>query len=93
MRVKSIIVLIAIAFSILSPLSLHLTIAQGHASIEGLDVCHAGSFALAPGHDVPCISEPLYRPCSPSRIENAQIQEPTLRVLIAASQEERPPKS
>ncbi len=92
MRVKSVIVLLAIVFSIFSPLSLHLTVAHGHATIEGLDVCHAGSLALAPGHEAPCVSEPLYRPCSLTQADRAEIHEPSLIILITASQEEHPPK-
>ncbi len=92
MRAKSIIVLFAIGISIFSPLSLHLTVAHGHATIEGLDVCHAGSLALAPGHEAPCVSEPLYRPYSLTLMGRAEIHEPSLFVLITASQEEHPPK-
>ncbi len=92
MKVKSVIVLLAIAFSIFSPLSLHLTIAHGHATIEGFDVCHAGSLALAPGHEAPCVSEPVYRPCSLTQAARVEIHEPSLIILITASQEEHPPK-
>jgi hypothetical protein len=93
MRMKSVIVLLAIAFSILSPLSLHLTIAQGHASIEGLDVCHAGSLALSPGQEAPCVSEPLFEPCLPSHIDSTMIVDATPRVFLTVFPEEHPPKT
>ncbi len=93
MKVKSIIVLFAVVVSVLSPLSLHLTIAHGSAAIEGLDVCHAGSLALAPGHDAPCVSEPLYRPSLPSHIERTELPDPTLRIPVIAFREEHPPQA
>ncbi len=93
MKLKSVIVLFAVVVSILSPLSLHLTIAHGTASIEGLDVCHAGSFALSPGHDAPCVNEPIYRPYLPSHCYNAEMFDPTMRILVIAFLEEHPPKA
>jgi len=93
MRMKSVIVLLAIVFSILSPLPLHLTIAHGHASIERLDVCHAGSLALSPGYEAPFVSEPLFETCLPSHINNFTIIDSMLRVLLTAFQEEHPPKA
>ncbi len=92
MRVKSLIILSAIIFGILSPLSLHLTLAHGHVSIEGLDVCHAGSFALSAGHDAPFVNEPLYQPYLPSHNESAEMVDSTPRILITAFQDEDPPK-
>ena len=93
MRVKSIIVLLAIAFSILSPLSVHLVIAHEQTSIGTFDVCHAGSLALSTSYDTPCISQPLYNPHLPSRVEDSEISDPTLKLLILACQNEHPPKS
>ncbi len=93
MKVKSIIVLFAAVVSVFSPLSLHLTFAHGHATIEGLDVCHAGSLALAPGHEAPCVNEPLYRSCLPSHIERAALPDHMLRILVLAFREEHPPKA
>ncbi len=92
MKVKSIVVLISILFSILSPLSLHLAFANGQATIEGLDVCHAGSLALSPGHDVPFENEPLYQPSLPSPNDSSEMVDALLRVLIMTYQDEDPPK-
>ncbi len=92
MQAKSIIVLLAIGFSIFSPLSLHLTVAHGHTSIDGFDVCHAGSLALSAGHNAPCVSEPFFCPCPPSSIDAAEIPDPVIEVQVLASQEEHPPK-
>jgi hypothetical protein len=92
MRVKSFIVLLAITFSVLSPLSVHLTIAHEQTSIGTFDVCHAGSFAISTSHDMPCVSQPIYRPCILSLVKGAEILDPTLKLLILTFQEEHPPK-
>jgi len=92
MRVKSVIVLLAIAFSVLSPVSVHLAIAQGETSIGTFDICHAGSPALSTSHDIPGVSEPVYRPCLPSYSDGGDILEPTLKLFLSAFQEEHPPK-
>ncbi len=92
MRVKSIIVLLAIAFSIFSPLSLHLTVAHGQASIEGFDVCHAGAFALSAGPEAPCVCEPLYDSLHPLQIAVVEINDPLLSTPLTTFQEEHPPK-
>jgi hypothetical protein len=92
MRLKSVIVLLAIVFSVISPLSVHLTIAHGQTSIETFDICHAGSLALSTSHDMPCVSEPVYRPCLPSHSAGAEKLDPIHKPLITTFQEERPPK-
>jgi hypothetical protein len=92
MKVRSVILLFAIAFSVLSPLSVHLTIAHGQTSIGTFDVCHAGATALSTSHDMPCVCQPIYGLCLPSRIEGTQILNPTLKLPISAFQEEHPPK-
>ncbi len=92
MRLKSIIVLLAIAISIFSPLSVHLTIAHGQTSIGTFDVCHAGSLALSTIDDTPCVSQPLYRPCLPSCVEGAEILDPTPKLFLSTFQVEHPPK-
>ena len=93
MKARSVIVLLAIAFSVLSPVSVHLTIAHGQTSIGTFDVCHAGSLALSTSHDMPCVSQPIYRLYLPSFVEDAQIPDPALKLIIAAFQEEHPPKN
>ena len=92
MKVRSVIVLFAIAVSVLSPLSVHLTIAHGQTSIEALDVCHAGSLALSASHDMPGVSQPIYGLYLPARVEGAQILDTTLKLFPPTFQEEHPPK-
>ena len=92
MKVRSVIVLFAIAVSVLSPLSVHLTITHGQTSIEAFDVCHAGSLALSASHDMPGVSQPIYGLYLPQRAESAQILDPTLKFLPPTLQKEHPPK-
>jgi hypothetical protein len=92
MKVKSVVVLFTIAFSVLSPLSVHLTIAHGQTSIGTFDVCHAGSTALSSSPDMPCVSQLIYTPCLPTHIESTQILGIALKLPISAFQEEHPPK-
>ncbi len=92
MKVKSVIVLLAIAFSILSPLSVHLTIAHEKTSIGTFDVCHAGSLAVSGSLDMPTMSEPVSCPFVPSYKDGVEILELTYQPFILIFQEEHPPK-
>jgi hypothetical protein len=92
MKARSAIVLFAIAFSVLSPLSVHLTIAHGQTSIGTFDVCHAGADALSTSHDMPCVSQQIYHPCLPSPVKGARTFDPALKPLNSTLQEEHPPK-
>jgi len=93
MKVRSVIVLFAIALSVLSPISVHLTIAHGQTSIGTFDVCHAGSPALSTSHDMPFVNQPIYHPYLVSRVEGTQLLDHTLTQLISTFQEEHPPKN
>jgi hypothetical protein len=92
MRTNSVIILLAITFSILSPISVHLTIAHGQPSIGTFDVCHAGSLAISASSDAPCVSQPIYHPDLPLHVEFAKIIDPTLQLFSTTSQDEHPPK-
>jgi hypothetical protein len=92
MKWQTIIVLVAIAFSVLSPLSVHLTIEYGQTSIGTFDVCHAGSLAVSSIHEMPCFIENLcvlIPPASPTRAENFS---PVSQLPIIAFRDEHPPK-
>jgi hypothetical protein len=93
MRAYSVIVLLAISFSILSPLSVHLTITHGLTSIGTFDVCHAGSLALSTGNDTLCVGQPLYHPWLPSHVEYAEMLNPKLKLITATFKDEHPPKT
>ncbi len=92
MRASSLIVLLAIALSILSPSPVPLASAHGQTVIGTLDVCHAGSLAISISHDTPCVIQPLYHPHLPSRMECPTIVDPTIRPFVLAFPEEHPPK-
>ncbi len=92
MKARSVIMLLAMAFGVLSPPAAHLTITHGQTSIGTLDVCHAGFPALSTSQDMPCVSQSIYGLYLPPFIEVAQILDPTLKFLFSTSQEEHPPK-
>jgi hypothetical protein len=93
MRWKAIIVLLAVALSIVVPPSLSLMIADGgHPLIGTLDVCHSATPALSSHGDMPCLNE---CPCCPfplAQIKVAEITNPPFKPLLLAFQDERPPK-
>jgi len=92
MKVRSVIVLLAIAVSVLSPLSVHMTIAHDQTFIGAFDVCHAGSLALQTGNDMPCVCQPIYGLYLPQRAEGTQILDLTRKIFPPTLQEEHPPK-
>jgi hypothetical protein len=85
MKVKTIIVLTAIAFSVLSPLSLHLVILHGQTSFEVFDVCHAATPAIASNGEVPCLNEAPCHPCRPEEADVARIEMPFSDLLCCSS--------
>jgi hypothetical protein len=93
MRVQTIIILLAIALSIVVPPSLPFAISHGgQSSIGTLDVCHSATPALSSNGDMQCINE---CPCGPLplALENvAEITPPTCKPFFIAFQDERPPK-
>lgn len=93
MRVKTVIVLVAIAFSVLSPLSLHLVVSHGQASLEAFDVCHAATPAIASNGDMPCLNETSCFPCQSAQVDVVRIVKPLFRPFVLIFQEERPPKT
>lgn len=93
MKWQTIIVVVAIAFSVLSPLSVHLTIEYGQTSIGTFDVCHAGSLAVSANHEILCITGDSSGLIPLRSTESAAIPSAVRKLLIIASQEERPPKA
>jgi hypothetical protein len=93
MRWQAVIVLLAIALSIVVPPSLPLMIGQGgQASIGTLDVCHSSLPALASNGNMPCVSECPCRPLPLAQKKVSEIANPPFKPLLIAFQDERPPK-
>jgi hypothetical protein len=94
MRMKAVIVLLAIAVSIIVPPSLPFTSSHsGHASIGILDVCHSAMPALSSNGDMPCITG---CPCDPLPLvleDIASLTLPLSKPFLISYQDERPPKS
>jgi hypothetical protein len=94
MKWQAIIILLAIALSIVVPPSLPFLSDQGAmAAIETLDICHSTTSALSSNGDMPCITG---CPCNPLPLA----LEGTMNIVtllskphFIANQDERPPKS
>ncbi|HEX9138032.1 MAG TPA: hypothetical protein VF905_13995 [Nitrospirota bacterium] len=93
MKLHAVIVLLAIALSIVLPPSLPVLSAHGgQASIGVLDVCHSATPALSSGGEMPCVSE---RPCRLPSLEQSRIPvmiNPSCKPVLIAYQKEQPPK-
>ncbi len=93
MKWMAVIVLLAIALSIVIPPSLSMMIAdKGHSRIGTLDVCHSAAPALSSDGDMPCMNETVCRPLRLAVYEVSRISSPRCKSLFIAFQEERPPK-
>jgi len=94
MRMKAIIILLAIMLSIVLPPSLPYTIShEGQASIGILDVCHSTTPALSSNGDMPCING---CPCNPLPLalqDTMKIVPLLSKPFLISYQDERPPKS
>jgi hypothetical protein len=94
MRWKSIILLLAIALSIVVPPALPIMIAQGgQTEIGTLDVCHSATPALSSNGDMPCINSAIDQPLPPGLSNISAVIAPRSKPFCIAFQDERPPKS
>ena len=91
---NALIVLLALALSVVAPPSLPwLANPGGESEIGTLDLCHSTAPGLSAGIDMPCISEcpghyaPLAIP-SPHEVPSV-----ALKSLLIAFQDERPPQA
>ncbi len=94
MRWQAIIVLLAIALSIVAPPVLPNRAAQGRqAEIGTLDVCHSAIPALSSNGDMPCINECMNQPLPLGLNLIFADTTPRFKPFCIAFQDERPPKS
>ncbi len=93
MKWRAIIVLAAIALSIVVPPSLPLLISgDAHASIGTLDVCHSATPALSSNGDMPCMNEPACHPAVISLFTSITPENKPLKPQSITFQDERPPR-
>jgi hypothetical protein len=93
MKWSALIVLFAIALSIVLPPSLPFLSDHGTmAAIGTLDVCHSATPALSSNGDMPCVNECPCRHLPLVASNNAEIFTPPFKPLLIAFQDERPPK-
>jgi hypothetical protein len=94
MRWQSIIVLMAIALSIVLPPALPIMAAQGgRVEIGTLDVCHSATPALSTSGDMPCINDCKNQPLPLGLSTVPAVAAPLFKPFSIAFQDERPPKS
>jgi len=94
MRWNAIIVLLAIALSIVVPPVLPIMVAQGsQAELGTLDVCHSATPALSSNGDMPCINESMNWPLPQGLSKVSAVAAPCFKPFSIAFQDERPPKS
>ena len=94
MKWQAIIVLLAIALTVLAPPSLPLLVARGgHAEIGALDVCHQATPALTSTGDMPCINSAptVHRPVS--FVTLSASQKPFFLQSLFTFDREHPPKA
>ncbi len=94
MRRLALIVLLAIAFSMVIPPAVSLTMSDsGKAIIGTLNVCGPATPALSSNGEMPCMNECRFHPLSLAGTEVLQISNSPLLSFFFASQDERPPKA
>jgi len=93
MKIRSLLILIALAISVFSPFSISINPSDGHSYIINLDVCHASGSAVSVSTDTPALQESLYNLCPPSLCDYTEIIGPLHRPSLVLFDIERPPKS
>lgn len=91
MRWQAVIVLLAIAFSIVVPPSLPLIGHGGQMAIGTLDVCHSTAPALSSNGEMPCLNEYLSSPLPLALQEVIHLVSLPDRSVFIVFQDERPP--
>jgi hypothetical protein len=94
MKWQALIILLAIALSIVVPPSLPFLSDHGAmAAIGTLDTCHSATPALSANGDMPCMNECPCRHLPFAESKTADIFTPLFKPLLIAFQDERPPKA
>ena len=93
MKWKALIVLLAIALSIVIPPSLPFLSDHGAmAAIGTLDVCHSAIPALSSNGDMPCVNECTCGHLPLGQFKKAEIVNPLFKPSAISFQDERPPR-
>ena len=94
MRWKALIVLLAIALTIIVPPVLPNMVASGGlAEIGTLDVCHSATPTLSSDGDMFCITVGMNLPFPQGVVKVSAVATPRFKPFCIAFQDERPPKS
>ena len=93
MKVRSLLILIALSLSIFSPFSVSINPSDGHSYIINLDVCHASGSAASISADTPALQESLCSLCAPGLWDYAEIIGLLRKPSLVLFDLKRPPKS
>jgi len=94
MKWQAVIVLLAIALTILAPPALPLMNVPGrHAQIGALDVCHSATPAVAANGEMPCINSTPAVHCPTSFVAHTVSQKPFFLQSLLTFDSEHPPKA
>ncbi len=92
MRIKCLLVLLALTVSVISPLTIHVSTSDKQAIIIALDVCHASGDTFSVNAETPVVHECF---CNPAPLEISEFVE-TCSSSFASSifsvQIEQPPR-
>lgn len=94
MRWQAVIVLIAIVFSIVAPISLPLNAARGgEFTIGTLNICHSATPSLASSSQMPCVNACHRRLIPLPSIEYGTNMDIVLTQMLCPKRHEHPPKA
>ncbi|HUI44477.1 MAG TPA: hypothetical protein VL122_00630 [Nitrospirota bacterium] len=94
MKWQALIVLLAIALSIIAPPSLPFLSDHGATTAIGaLDICHSATAALSANGDMPCINEYYGHPLHLELYNISEIVNPLLKLSEISYQDEHPPQA
>jgi hypothetical protein len=94
MRWQAVIVIAAIALSMVVPPAFLLSGAYGtQTAIGTLDICHSATPALSSNGEMPCLHECTSIPLPVAQYHIAKIENSPLKPIFIAFQVEHPPKS
>ena len=93
MRWQTVIVLIAVAFTIVAPHSFAIAVGHDQEPVLGmLDVCHSAAPALASNGEMPCMNECPCRHVPASPVAYNKQTNPLFSEFLLITRNERPPQ-
>lgn len=92
MRIRTVLILIALSVSIISPLSAHISVSSNGTFLITLDVCIAAGCALSVNQYLPCLYEYQFEFPVLEITDLFDNSNPAFKPLLIAFQMDRPPR-